>query len=530
MASRRRHHRTAASLLVLGAATAGCAGLDLDVNPFHVGRVHEDGRGDDARVTSFGPLWDDARSPGSRETALHPLWRRVETAGETRVQVLDPLYAARRTNDETTHRFLALSFAKSHRSPAREPDYDFMLFPILWAGSGPDADERYFALLPLFGSISSFAGFAEVGFVLFPLWYWARKEITEPETFYNVTPLIGWTEGGPREKSWRVLPLAGRWSHEGRHDKWTFLWPIVHVQRNRLDTSDPTDLVTVWPLFSREKGPRSSSWAFLWPFFRFRSERVALRPGEAPPSRPGFAAGAGELAAEGGPPAEHVYFHHDFLWPLYRRQHDREFDYVRLFPFYSRYASAELRSEAFAIPLVWRRRVVEQGWTKETFDVVPLVHWERKRHSGEGLAARPDDTAFKLWPLVNVANDAGAREITIPAPLPLDIERFTGDFLANWGPLFELWRTRCEADGSTRGNALFRLFDWESRDGRTRFSMPLLYSYDGSDDGTQRRSRHSLLLGLIRFGGGEGGAELRLLGLPVLTPDAAPPGGRERGP
>jgi len=107
--------------------------------------------------------------------------------------------------------------------------------------------------------------------------------------------------------------------------------------------------------------------------------------------------------------------------------------------------------------------------------------------------------------------------VKVPALLPLDVELYTADFEANWGPLFELWHSRVEPDGSTRGNALFRFVDWESRRNRRRFSIPLLYSADHDD----RRSRHSLLLGLVRFGGGVGGVELKILGMPILTPEVS---------
>lgn len=478
----------------------GCAGADLDLNPLYVGRVNEAPGGRDARAHVLGPLWDHSERPGREEAALHPLWRKVVTPESTRVQVLAPLFASRWTNDEDSHRFLALAVSRSHRSLSTESDRDFMLFPLLWFGSGPGDDDRYFALFPLFGTIQRFAAFAEVGFVLFPLYYWARKDVTAPETLHSVTPLIGWTSGGPRERSWRVLPLAGRWSWEGRHDKWTFLWPILHFQRNRLDTGDPSTVVTVWPLFGIERSERLRFLSFLWPFFRFRSERVARVGG-----------------ADG--PREEVHFRHDFLWPLYRREHTRERDYLRLFPFYARQRSEEVDYDAFAIPLLWRIERRDREWTKRSFHLVPFVHRSRRSwKAADGAAGRPDDTAFKLWPLFATASEAGAEETKIPALLPLDIERFTGDFEASWGPLFELWRSRREADGSTRGNALLRLVDWESRGGRRRFSIPLLYSGDWGP----RRSTHSLLLGILRFGGGEGGAELKLLGMPILTPEVRP--------
>lgn len=499
MSGRSRARVASAAGAVVTLSVLGCAGSDLDLNPVHVGRTHAGPDGPRARVVALGPLWDDAIEPGRRETALHPLWRRVETPHEVRSQVLAPLFADRTTADERSTRFLALAFSRSHRSSSTTSDADFMLFPLVWWGGGDREDERYFALFPVGGVIESFAGFAEAGFVLFPLYYWVTKEVGEREVLHNVTPLIGWTDGGVRDGSWRVLPLAARWRQEGKYDRWSFLWPIFHWQKNRLDTSDPTTNVAVWPLFGVERGERYRSYAFLWPFFRFRSETV-------------------ERWDERNRVTTEEYFRRDVLWPLWRSEHEREWDYLRFFPFWSRYRSAELDSDAWAIPFLFRREHRERDWTKSTFDFVPLVHWERKRWkpAADG-AARADDGELKLWPLFSVRDEAGAREVKVPALLPLDIDRYTGDFEANWGPLFELWRTRTEADGATRGNALLRLVDWESRGGRTRFSIPLLYSLDAGP----RRTTHRLLLGLLRFGTGEGGAEVRLLGLPIVVPEPA---------
>lgn len=488
--------RPSTALVVALLLASGCAGSDVDWNPFYVGRVYESEQGDSARVISAGPFWDDAKTKERRETALHPLWRRLETPDSIRIQVLDPLWESRWKNDEVQHRLLPFNYSRTHRSSSTEGEYDFMFFPLLWFGHATRPDESYFALFPLFGQIKGFAAFAEVGFFLFPLYYYARKEVSEPETIHNVTPLIRWVSGGPREESWHVLPFFGHWSWAGKYEKWTALWPLFHLQHNRLDTDDPSQLVALWPLFGVETSARMRFFTFLWPFFRFRSERA---PG----------------VDEQGQPREEVYTHQDFLWPLFRREHTREHDLVRLFPFYSRYHSREIDSQAFAIPFLWKREVREKGWTKSTFDFVPLVHWEEKEFDASAGAAPREDSAFKLWPLFQVKDEAGVHDVKFPTLLPLDTELYAGDFEANWSPLWELWHSRSYPDGATRGNALLRLADWEAREGRARFSIPLLYSYDGD----RTRSSHSLLLGLVKFGGGEGGAELKLLGMPILTPE-----------
>jgi hypothetical protein len=486
----------AGSLAGLLGATfcAGCTGFDFDANPFYVGHAHLTERGETSRTISAGPLWDDARSPDRRETAFHPFWRRVATSTETRTQVIDPLFATRTTNGESSFRFLALSWAKSHSSGNETGDFDFMFFPLFWYGSGPRPEENYFAFFPLFGTMKSFVGFAEASFFLFPLWYTVKKEITSPETFYSVTPLVGWVDGGPRDGSWHLLPLAGHWKYEGKYDKWSVLWPIVHWQRNELDTDAPTRDVTVWPLFGVETGKRMTYLTFLWPFFRFRRQHVTERDAA-------------------GLPHEEVYFRDDFLWPIYLREHDKGFDRLRFFPLYARYHSAELTSQVWAMPLFWLREAREKEWTKRTFDFVPFVHSETR----EWQDHRPDDSAFKLWPLFWTKTDAGADEVKIPALLPLDAERYTSDFEANWGPLVELFHDRREANGDRHGNALLRLVDWDSYGSERRFSLPLIWSARWDE----RRWRHDLLLGLVRFGGGAGGAEFRLLGMPIVTPEAA---------
>ena len=498
-----------AAAIVVTLLGASCVGSDLDANPFYVGRVRASDRGAVARTHSLGPLWDDARSPDRTETALHPIWRATDDGHERRWQFLYPFFGGRSTDRESGFHFLGLSFGRSRRTDAATgsdgddaADRDFMLFPFLWWGRGKSDHDRYFALFPLGGQIDDFATFAQIGFVLFPLYYYAKKEVPSPETpetFENITPLIGWIHGGPRAGSVHVLPLFGHWKWDGKYDKWSILWPIFWWQRNRLDTRDPSTDIAVWPLFGLEKSERMRFLTLLWPFFRFRIEQVG----------------------------EETYFHDDFLWPLYRKEHARDHDYFTLFPFYSHYVGRDLESECFAIPLFWKRTTTSSAWTKKTFDAVPLIHWERKQwneRAGETAATRrADDSAFRLWPLFSVADEQGAHEVKVPALLPLDVDPYTGDFEANWGPWYELWHTRREADGSASGSALLRLFDWEQRDERSRFSLPLVYSYDRSGRDEAERTHHSLLLGLFRFGGGAGGPELKVLGLPLMTPDTPAP-------
>lgn len=466
-----------------------CAGPASDFNPFYLSWSDADtGRADSV---AFGPLFDDAVGPGEREVALHPLWRSVRTDESHEVQVLDPLFNWRTTAERTEFRFLALMWWKGHHAEFAAPEWDFHLYPLLFLGSGPPGD-NYFALLPLIGSIESFAGYRNLFFLLFPLYYRVTKDIFESETFHSITPLIGWTSGGPRDDSYRFLPLFGKWSWKGKYERYSFLWPLFHYQRLRLDQPDPATHIAFWPLFQIEESRLHRFITVLWPFFRWNTETVPERP---------------ELPAE-------QYHRYDFLWPLYRWERNREFERLRVFPFFSRYRSEEMSSDAFAIPFFWRREERREDWVKNTFDIVPIVHHEKRRYRD----GRPGDQAFKLWPLFEwEATSEGAGDFAIPALFPLERNQYTADFQANWGPLFQLYRDRENKD-ERRIQALFRLLEYRREKDRSRWSIPLLYS----GEHFRGRTRHDLLLGLIRFGHGQGGGEFRLLYLPLWSPDPNP--------
>lgn len=469
----------------------GCAGHPWQLNPFYVGQVPAEDRADSL---SLGPLWDDRYDAVSRESALHPLWRHVQTLREERVQVLHPLINWRRTDELTEARLVFLWWYRNYH-PAHQPrEWDFFGSPLFFAGGGPPG-ERYFALFPVAGKIRDFIGFDEFSFLLFPLYYQVRKVVETVETFHNITPLIGWVDGGPRDGSWRVLPLYAHSRWEGKYDKYSVLWPFFHYHRARQDMPDPSTLVALWPLFKIDRSDRHSFKTFLWPFFRFNRER--------PPP------------AEGSEGPGEEYFHTDILWPLYRRQHTREFDRVRLFPFFSRFRSDELSSDAFMIPLLWRRQERQVDFTKDSFHLVPILHREHTRfHDGRGSA-----DGLRIWPLFAYeSSPEQGTTMEVPALLPFAVKRFTQDFHDNWFPWFLLYRSQEKPDGSHRVQALFRLIDYSASPEHAHWSVPLVYSGSRRDG----RTTHDLLLGLIRVSTGEGGLGLRLLFLPLLSPSRDP--------
>jgi hypothetical protein len=471
-------------------AAVSCAGYHGDLNPLYVGHVDESSSFADS--FSLGPFFDDAEGPGYEETAVHPLWRSVTTPERHEVQILDPLFNYSRHDDRSSFRFLSLGWFNRYYPEPEEKEWDLRLFPLLFAGGGPPGD-NYFALIPLGGTIRDFAGFREALIVLFPLYYRLTKDVDEEENFHNITPFIGWTSGGAKDGSFRFLPIYGQWLWEGQYERYSYLWPFLHYQKNRLNTSTPSTLFAFWPFFKIDRSERHRFLTLLWPFFRFNE--------------------ATEIDRDTG--EEEEYYRYDFLWPLYRREKTRDFERTRLFPFFSRYRSEDLDSDAFAIPFLWRREARTEEWTKKTFDLVPLLHRQvQKYHDG-----RPDNWEWRLWPFFASGEFHGTRAVRVPILIPLGDNRFTSDFRANWSPLVTLYHDVQKPNGDRRITALLRLFEYRRTAQRTSWTIPVVYAGESTED----RTTHDLLWGLVRFGHGKGGWSLRLFHIPLLQAEETAP-------
>ena len=485
----------------------GCVGTEFSLPPIASSASTDQG----SETWGLGPLLDVRELPTARpdqrtgrpiveETALRPFFRKYRTQdaegfSNEYLQVLYPLWQARWADDLFEWRFLWFWWYRArHGGEDGAPEWD-LFAPPFFAGGGEAEDEDYFALFPLFGKVESFAAFKHFLFVLFPLYYQVHKNITEPVTFHNITPLIGWTSGGPKDDSHRFLPFYAKWVHEGRFEKYSILWPFIHWHRDRLDQPDPSKLLAVWPFFSIDRSARHRLLSFLWPFFRLRDEWVPAREFE------------GEVLRD----AQHHY-HYDLLWPLFRFQNNREFRRDRIFPLYSRYRSEELDSDAWLIPLFWRREERAAEWTRRSFDIAPLFRHEERSYAD----GRPGDVSTRLWPFFeSIREGSGGSRLRFPILIPSDAGPVFRELAANLDPLIELYHDERRPDGSRRLRALFHLIDYRCDGDETRFSVPLLYSNHRGPE----RNTHDLLWGLIRFGTGRGGTELRLFFLPLLTPE-----------
>jgi hypothetical protein len=475
-------------------ALVGCSGLpELDWNPLLRVEHRLDGA---VEIEAVGPFVDLRFGPEGFSHAVRPFYQHKAAGRGSVTDFLAPLGRVFTDDSGTTFRFWPLIWSgELDDTPGRE-HWAGVFFPFVLAGDGQYEDDGYFAFFPIAGRTRDVFGIDQFDFFLWPLFMRTQMNVTEPSTSYTVFLLGGWTEGGARDGSWRMLPLyrhrlvrdsAG----ELQTDQHTVLWPFFTFGEDHLDEDAPSKRWAFWPLASYESSETWFRSTFLWPFFRFnRGEASDLEGGEE--------------------------FLYDFPWPFLRWQRSAEQSTERAWPFYSHQTTPEVDSTSFVWPLGWWREstglVADEGmetpvpYQRRDLYFIPFVHDSERTLDGR----QGEDTEFQLWPLWHT--DLGAHGRVDRGTLSLVPARNIG-FMKPADELYSfLWTVwRQQSDGERHETRI--LFDstfWRSGSEGTRVSVPFFYSRRPLPDG---RSRHETLWGLLSAESDEGGfAKLGILG------------------
>jgi hypothetical protein len=450
----------------------GCAGPQREINLWPLLQYSRDDARDYREVRVLGPLIRARREGDREERAITPLAHYLATDEESReVFFLWPLGRYLESPSDSDFRILPFILHRT-RSIGEDHKKSFLLFPILYLAHSTRRGNS-FAFFVLYGHVKDILGRDEIRWVLFPFWMTSR--IGDRQAWSAPWPLVG---GSTSEdgSSFRILPFYGydRKDGEYRHD--TFLWPIVHVQRNDLDTDDPTWMFFLFPLFGIEKGEHKERLVVLWPFFSYSKDGTT---------------GVRFLSAP---------------WPIFQVARTPLYERERYWPFYADYRSNELRSRFYLWPLAWRRDEKTRRYTKRTLTILPV--W--KQIDRTALPGGERSWGRQLWPLFASSGDSGgASELQILAIAPW---REIRGFERIFSPLWTVYR---RTGSSERGEA-------EAVWGAVRrrwsergevFSLPWVYHSFRSEDGSCDRS---FLSGLFGISSGPDGGAFRLLTLPLL--------------
>jgi len=451
---------------------AGCAGLgsELHVAPLYTqlaraggGITHE----------ALGGIVRAERTLAGRldYAALLPLysWRRHPNDDRT-AWFIPPLGSYKEREDKTRHttQLLPLFFWSTKQEASGTTSWSLYVVPFNYFRKDKDG-KRVNVVFPLGGTFEHFFGFDNGWFFLFP--FATKFQRNRQHVVHFLFPIFTW-RWGVSGTSWRAWPLAGRNRWEGRYDRWFFLWPFLHYQRDNLQLP-PERQDHAWALFPllgyKRQGSRTS-YACLWPFFGYGSD----------PQTGAWA--------------------YDGPWPLVRivepgdAQPDEPSRY-RFWPFYSWYEGDGLESTWAPWPLVnWRTEQYTHG--KKSAQNI-FLFW----HSWDRTDTRVGDSHYRrAWPLFRNRWSEDTEFFAWPALNPFWRVPVIDEHYA-W--IWELYQSSRDRDRK-RERSWLGLWRRERDHDEDRRSLSGLWARREFTEAGRRVSETSLLFGLLRWRSTEG--------------------------
>lgn len=374
-----------------------------------------------AGLDLLGPLFHYEKSPDRRHLALRPLFDWTTRPQGSRLLFLWPLGLYETGPAKTHFRLYPLvSYKKRIKGSRGVRDRDFMLLPILFAGSDPE-EGSYFALFPLGGRLKGLLGREELRFFLFPLYSDSKKG--DNRAWNALYPVLHRSRGGSKS-GFRIWPLVGRKTKEGRYDKRFFLWPLVTSTERTFHERPPMRSLFILPVYGHKKTLYGSTRHVLIPFFsRTRETRPEGRFTEWNAPWPVVCSGR-------GPGYRKLTF-----WPLmwYRKR-------------------VEDRSLIAPFPLYWQSERRRGGENVRRRWLVPFFWSTARTCEGNPEGAR----TIRVWPILDTRLRCdGASDMALVSPLWF---RDPGGFERVYGPFWTLYRRRESRSGGRSTQILWHHF------------------------------------------------------------------------
>ncbi len=498
------------TLSVAGAVLflSGCRASkpEADLSPLVRASFHKST--DQSEWDGIIPLLSGINDPGEKEWAFRPLirHRRDKKKNRSECDFIPPLGRYVSHDGVTRLRFWPLYYYGKEVTNSRE-EIDWILFPLLFGGRSSDGD-NYFAFFPLGGRIRHFLTYETFDFALWPFYQRVTKKVFDPpRTSTSILLLFGWSEGNPKSRSFHILPFYMRDEWQGKHRKYSVLWPFFHYQEKGLDTKHPAKAYGFWPLFHWERADNYYRHGFIGPLL-FMGPLVQLQK-EIPDL---WEAEPGSWKRKPNT-NEEAYYLYDVPWPLVRIEKTRTHERFRIFPFYSHFSRKGFDSKAFLIPFCWLRKTKTPEHRKRDFLFIPLVTSIRKEYLAEGKGA---DSYFHLWPLFHKKSmNDGSLDVSVLSLIPFrHVKPLDSVDKLAW-PFWSLYRYKKENTGAVRHQFLFTLISMYRDEAESRFSIPLLYSYRNI---REEEWGHDFIWKLLSIEGDTGGLKsVRLLFFPLYS-------------
>ena len=387
------------------------------------------------QTNMMGPFWQDARTDEKRVWAINPIlsYEKHEEGGFEEFDILFPLAGYHQIGGARRyHLFHLLNYTTSDLDPGEEHDRKITFFPFFFHKRSIDPDENYTGLLPFYGTVKDRLLRKEVKWAMWPLYI--RSDKADFRTYNYLYPIFHYRTG-EHIKGWQVWPVVGSERREPstRLDQWGeefivpghtshfAIWPIYSNVRGGIGTTNTTHQLNVLPFYSKDTSPARSRHTYLWPFFNFKTDRAQ------------------------------DFQQVDVPWPLVTFARGEGKHESRVLPFYNRLSMPGKEREVYMWPLWMKNRIVKDPLEMERLRILFFLYSDRRQTNLD----TGDEWRYRdLWPFFTWRRDpAGNTSLQLLALWePLSFNH--PGIARNYSNLWSIWRTRYNAETSTRSHSL----------------------------------------------------------------------------
>ncbi|HJV65591.1 MAG TPA: hypothetical protein VJ550_07660 [Geomonas sp.] len=426
-------------------------------------------------LSLLGPLIKIESKGDERTTALRPLFYREDHLGDqaTSTWFLYPAAYFDTTPAADTYEVLQLFRVNNYRKDEPAKERTTTLFPFYIAGHSPEHGD-YRSVFPFYGDIYGRFWRDEYHYLMFPLYGSTVNKGTT--TRHYLWPIFS-TTSGEKEGGFEAFPLYGQSHKEGVYSKRYFLWPIFTWWKTGLNTDNPKEETTAWPLYGSVESPKMSKRSYLWPFFGYTEQR------------------------------EKKYRETDWFWPFIVTIRGEKREENRFLPIYSSDKFEDGERHWYLWPLYRHEVMSSKDFERESDRILFFLY----RSSRETW---PKDGSVRIsraaWPLfVYQQRPSGISSFSFPAPVESVLFEKEG-IEKDWAPLWRIFQYRWDEDGNSAATFLWNLYWHEKRGEDLAYELFPLVSYRG----LKNSSEFKLLKGLISLKSSDQERQLCLFWLP----------------
>lgn len=380
-----------------------------------------------SKLSILGPLLTFKTTPNDDISAFRPLFYTESDSDKTRAAsyYLFPLASSEITPDVSRMEFLQL-FQKNtfRKAEPEETEHQSMLFPFYISGRS-EKYGSYTSVFPIYGDIYERFWRDEYHYVLFPLYGRTVKKGTTNShylwPFFSIT-------SGENESGFGFWPLYGQASKEGVYSSSFTLWPIFSSEKRGLDTAEPSNRFTIFPLYSAFDSPSVTSRTWLWPFFGYSSD------------------------------SKKEEVERDYLWPLWLTVSGKKRNVVKFLPFYSAEESEDSTKNWYLWPIYRNDTMQSPHYRQERDKVLFFLYTNRLESWAQDGKERQ---RIALWPLFLYTRTVeGERTISFPALIEPILDRDGIEKL--WAPLWRIYVHSWDDTGKSSLSILWNLY-WHDK-------------------------------------------------------------------